>query len=79
MTAGYQSALDAAADDPRFAHVLGNVDDCYRCINCEVLASKAYGPCRALFGLDWVACWGCTTGRCVGDCLKGYVPRVVPR
>lgn len=60
-----------------FPHEWGNVDDCVRCIHCECPPWKGDRPCAARFTAEWVACWGCTTGRCEGQCVRGYVPRRV--
>lgn len=78
MTAAWQPEIDRQVED--LPHEFGVVDDCIRCVHCEVLPHRAVGGCSARISIKWVKCWACTTSRCSGQgCIDGWFPRVVER
>lgn len=79
MSRPWQADIDKAVNE--LPHQFGVVDDCIRCVHCEVLPYRAVGPCRARIQIEWVTCWACAEGTtCQGQgCLDGFLPRVVPR
>ena len=68
--------LPEATENPGLSHEFGNIDDCVRCIHCETLPSNAASTCKARAPMPvWRECWACSTGKCRGGCIDGFVPR----